>query len=133
MAAVTRHRPIGITVLAVLAGLAALVALWHTLQYLHLLPFNPLGVVQFYGFDLLGALLWGLTAAVWVWALVSLWNVQPQGLIFATWLSGLNLILAGLAILGASELQALLPAILLNAVILVYCLTPGVRRAFGTA
>ena len=132
MAAVTRHRPIGTTVLAVLAAVAALMALWHTLQYLHLLPF-ALGPLQFYGFDLLGALLWGLTAAVWVWAARNLWNVQPQGLLFATWLSGLNLILAGLAILGASDFQALLPAILLNAVILIYCLSPGVRRAFGTA
>jgi hypothetical protein len=133
MAAMARHRPIGITILAVLTGLAALVAVWHTLQYLHLLPFNPFGQVQFYGFDLLGAFLWALTAAVWIWATVNLWNVQPQGLLFATWLSGLNLILAALSILGASTFQALLPAILVNAIILIYCLTPGVRRAFGTA
>ena len=130
MATIARHRPFGITLLALLAGLAALVALWHTLQYLHLLPFT-LGPLQFYGFDLLGALLWGGLTAIWVWAAVRLWNVEPQGLMFATVLSGLNLILAGLSLLGASTLEALLPALLLNGGILLYCLSPGVRRAFG--
>jgi hypothetical protein len=132
MAAIARHRPIGITILAVLTGLAALVAVWHTLQFLHLLPFT-LGELRFYTFDLLAAFLFALSAAVWIWATVNLWNVQPQGLLFATFLSGLNLILAALSILGGSTFQALLPAILLNGVILIYCLTPGVRRAFGTA
>ena len=50
---------------------------------------------------------------------------------FATVLSGLNLILAGLSLLGASTLAALLPALLLNGGILLHCLSPGVRRALG--
>jgi hypothetical protein len=132
MAAIARHRPFGITLLAILAGLAAIMAIWHTLQYLHILPFT-LGPLQFYGIDLLGALLWAVTAAIWIWAAVNLWNVQIQGLIFATWLAGLNLVLDALSILGASTFQALLPSILLNAIILIYCLSPGVRRAFSTA
>ena len=132
MAAFARHRPFGITLLAGLAGLAALVALWHTLQYLHLLPFT-LGPLQFYGFDLLGALLWGGLTAIWGWAALRLWQVELQGLLFATILSGLNLLLAGLSLLGASTLAALLPALLLNGGILLYCLTPGVRRAFAAA
>jgi hypothetical protein len=131
MAASARHRPIGITILAILAGLAALVALWHTLQYLHLLPFT-LGPLQFYGFDLLGALMWGVLTAIWAWVAARLWAVDPRGLMFAVVLSGLNLVMAGLSILGASTFEALLPAILLNGVVLLYCLTPGVRRAFGS-
>src|SRR5262245_22898739 len=132
MAAIARHRPFGITILAILAGLAALVAIWHTLQYLHILPFT-LGPLQFYGVDLLGALLWAVLAAIWIWAAMRLWTVDPRGLMFAIVLSGLNLLLAVLAILGASTFEALLPAILLNAIVLLYCLTPGVRRAFGAA
>jgi hypothetical protein len=132
LSVIERHRPFGITLLAILALLAALVAAWHTLQYLHLIPFT-LGPLTFFGFDLLGAILWGVTAFVWIWAATNLWNVQPQGLMFATLLAGLNLILAALSILGASTFQALLPAILLNGIILIYCLSPGVRRAFGTA
>ena len=41
---------------------------------------------------------------------MSLWNVRPQGFPFASWLSGLNLPLAGLAIQGASTFRALLRA-----------------------
>ena len=132
MAAIARHRPVGITLLAILAGLAALVALWHTLQFLHLLPFT-LGPLRFYGFDPLGALLWAGLTAIWVWAALRLWRVDLQGLLFATILSGLNLVLAVLSLLGESSFEALLPALLLNGAILLYCLTPGVRRAFGLA
>jgi hypothetical protein len=129
MAAVARHRPVGITGLA---GLAALVAVWHTLQYLHLLPFTH-GELQFYGYDPLGAILWAVLALVWAWVAARLWTVDPRGLVFAIVLSGLNLLLALLSLVGASTLEALLPAIVLNGAVLLYCLTPGVRRAFGAA
>jgi hypothetical protein len=132
MATITRHRPIGITLLAILAVVAALVAVWHTLQYLHLVPFT-LGPLQFYGYDPLGAIMWAILAMIWVWVAARLWTVDPRGLMFAIVLSGLNLVLALLSLLGASTLEALLPAIVLNGAILLYCLTPGVRRAFGAA
>ena len=48
-------------------------------------------------------------------------------------ISAMNLILAGLSILGASSFQALLPAIVLNAAVLIYSQTPGVKQAFGAA
>jgi hypothetical protein len=130
-ATTARHRPIGVTILAILAALAALSALWNTLQYLHVLPFT-LGPLQFYGSDLLGAVLWAVTAAIWIWAAVNLRGVDPQGWVFVVVICILNLVLDFLSVLGASTLQALLPHILLNAIILLYCLTPGVRQAFGT-
>ena len=126
----TRNRPFGVTLLAILAGISALGALWSTLQYLHVIPFT-IGELQFYGFDPLGAILWAVLALIWVWVAARLWAVDPRGLMFAVVLSGLNLVMAGLSILGASTFEALLPAILLNGAVLLYCLTPGVRRAFG--
>ncbi len=126
-----RHRPIGITILALLAGLAAIVAAIHTLQYLHLFPFF-LGPMMFFGFDLLGALMWGLMTVVYVWITSMLWNVDPQGWLFLVILSALNIGLALLSAIGGSSLQAELPVLLINGSIQIYCLTPGIKQAFGS-
>ena len=126
-----RHRPIGVTVLAVLTALGALVSAYHALQYVGLLPF-VLGPLSFFGQDLLGAALWALDAAIWVWVTLMLWRVDKQGWLFVVIIAALNLMLAGLSILGASTFQALLPALLLNGAVLLYSLTPGVKQAFGT-
>ena len=123
-------RPFGVVLLAILAGLEAVVAAWHTLQYLGIVPVT-LGRLQFYGVDLLGAVLWGLTTAVWVWAVVNLWRLNPQALLFVTLLAGWNLILAVISWLGASDFQAVLPALLLNGIILIYALSQRTNQAFG--
>ena len=125
-------RPFGVTLLAILAGIAALLAVIHTLQMLHLLPFNLLGELRFWNFNLIGALMWGLLAAIYIWLVKMLWNVNPQGWLFMVILSTLNLILAFVSILGASDWQAIAPTILINGLILIYCLLPGTKAAFGT-
>jgi hypothetical protein len=43
------------------------------------------------------------------------------------------LILDFLSLLGATTWQDVSISILLNAIILLYCMLPGVRSAFGTA
>ena len=48
-------------------------------------------------------------------------------------LAGLNLILAFVSILGASSWLAMLPAILVNGAVLLYCLLPGTKASFGIA
>lgn len=126
----TQHRPIGITIIAILAGIAAVVSAIHTLQYLHLLPFF-LGPLSFFGFDLWGAILWGALTLIYIWVVRMLWNVDPQGWMFVVILAGLNLILAVLNAIGGSTLSAVMPAIVINGVVLIYCLTPGVKSAFG--
>jgi hypothetical protein len=123
-------RPIGITILAILAGVAAIFAIIHTLQMLHLFPVF-LGPVSFFTFDLLGAILWGILALIWIWVTRGLWNLDPQAWLFVTILAVLNLILAFIDIIGRSSFQAELPTILLNGIILIYAQTPGVKRAFG--
>ena len=125
-----RSRPVGVTILAILAGIAGFIGVVHALQFLHVLPVF-LGTVAFYGYDLFGAFLWALLAIIWTWAAAGLWYMNPQAWRFVVAVSVLHLILDGISVFGDSTLQALLPSILLGALVLLYCLTPGVRRAFG--
>lgn len=77
-----RKQPFGVSVLALLAIFGALPAIWHALQYLHVLPISietVLGTVRFYGFDFAAALLWGLLAAIYLWVFSKLWAVDVQG------------------------------------------------------
>lgn len=126
-------RPIGVAILAILAIVAAIVAIYYTLQMLHLIPISgPFGEFRFFTFDLLGAILWGVTAAIYVWVARMLWNLDPQGWLFVAVLSTLNLIVAVISIIGSSTWQAMLPGILVNGLILIYCLLPSTKAAFGT-
>jgi len=126
----TRHRPFGITILAIVAAIAGVIAAWHTLQYLHIMPFS-LGPVAFYGFDLWGAILWGISTILWAWVVSMLWTVNPSGWLFLVLLSAWNLLMVVLSIIGASSISAYAPAIVVNGLVLIYCLLPGTKRAFG--
>lgn len=127
-----RSRPLGVTILAVLAALGALAAIWHTLQMLGLVSVSgPYGAVRFFTFNLLGAVLFGILALIYLWLVRMLWNLDPQAWLFVTVLAVLNLVMAAVSILGNSTWQSMLPAIVVNAVILIYCLLPGTKQAFG--
>ena len=129
----SRSRPIGVTILALLAALGALVAIYHTLQYLGLFPISgPFGVFSFFAFNLLGAFMWAILAAIYIWLVRKLWNVEAEAWLFLVILSILNLSLAVVSLLGASTLEELLPSLVVNGIILIYCFLPGVRDAFGT-
>lgn len=125
----TKKRPFGVTLLAILAGIAAVIAIIHTLQMLHLFPI-ALGPVKFFTFDLFGALMWGILALIYIWVLRMLWNLDQQGWLFVVVIATLNLVLAVISILGASSFQAMLPAIIINGLILIYGMLPGTKAAF---
>jgi hypothetical protein len=124
-----RNRPFVITLLAIFALLGAAQALFVTLQYLHILPVS-IGELHFWTFDFWGALMWGILFLIYLWVFRMLWNVDPQGWLFLVIISGLNLILAFLYLLGGSSWEALSAAIIINGLILVYCLLPGTKKAF---
>ena len=127
-----KHRPFGITLLAIFSLLAAIVAGYHTLQMLHILPVGLFGgQVRFFTFDLFGAILWGIMLLIYLWVFRMLWNVDPQGWLFITVLSTLNLILAAVSVLGATTWTEMLPSIVINGLILIYALLPGTKAAFG--
>ena len=124
-----RDRPFVITLLAILTILAFAQAAIITLQMLHLFPVW-IGPIHFWTFDFWGALMWGILALIYLWLFYMLWNVQPQAWLFLVLVSGLNLIFAFLSILGGSNWEAMSTAIIINGLILIYCLLPNTKKAF---
>jgi hypothetical protein len=127
-----KSRPFGVTLLAILAGIGAVVAIWATLQMLRI-NLMGFGVHNFFGANWLGAILWGVLALIYIWVVRMLWNMDPQGWLFVSALSALNLILAIVSVLGKSSLEAELPAIVISGLILLYTQLSGVKKAFGVA
>ena len=120
-----KHRPIGITILALLSGLAAIIALVVAVQYFFL-PFKTPNIQwSFFGAPWLSGILWLVTAFM-------LWQVNPQGWLFLVLISIFELILAFVSVLGKTSLSAMIPTILVSGIILLYCLYPGTKAAFGT-
>jgi hypothetical protein len=126
----TKERPFGVTILAILALFGALMAFVYTLQMLHILPMY-IGPIAFWSFSLLGAIFWGFLVLIWLAVFQMLMTMHPSGWLFCVILSGLNLLFDFFAILGGSSWEAMAPAILLNGFVLLYCLLPGTKKAFG--
>ena len=128
-----KARPVGVTILAILAGIAAVLAAIHALQFLGIFPFlvGPSGyTVHFFSFWY--ALMYGLLVWVYIWLTMMLWRVQPGAWMFLVIVTMFYLILDFLSLLGATTWQDVSFSIIVNAIILLYCMLPGVRSAFGT-
>ena len=125
-----KERPIGVTILAFLAILGAVNAFIYTLQMLHLLP-TFLGPIAFYQFSLIGAFFWGLLFFIWLAVFRMLWEVQPQGWMFVVLIAVFNLIYGIICVLGGSSWEAMAPIIIISGLVLIYCLLPGTKQAFG--
>ena len=128
----TKKRPVGVTILAILAVIAGVLAIFDTLRMLGLLPMFNLGPINFFGFSILGAILAGIMAAIWFWVAGRLWNIDPQGWLFVVVLAIVYLIFDAVALIGKSSFQALWPSMLVTGIILIYCLLPGVRTVSYT-
>ena len=127
-----RSRPIGVTILAILAGVAAVLAGVHALQALGILPYF-IGKFSVHAFSFWSFLMWALMVWVWVWVVQMLWRVDKQGWLFLAVITTFNMILDFTVMLGAGEWSDVNLSFLVNALILIYVMLPGVRRAFDTA
>ncbi len=125
-------QPVGVTILGVLAAVAAGVNLYHTLQFLGILP-AMLGPFQFFGQNLWGAMVFGFNTLLWALVAWGLLSLKPWAWLFAVVIAVLGLLSALFALLGGSTFSAMLPALVIDAVILIYCMSSGVKRAFGRA
>jgi len=130
MSTTTENRPLGITILAVLAAIAGILALMHMLQALALLPYfvGPFIVIDF---SLWAAIMWALSAWVWLWLTQMLWRMEPQAWLFLVIVTIFNLVLDFTFLVGRAEWTDVSLSLIVNALILLYCMLPNVRRSFA--
>jgi len=127
----SHSRPIGVTILAVLAGILALFAAVHTLQALGIFPY-VVGPFSIRSFSLFYAIMWGLLVWIYIWLIQMLWQVNPSAWMFLVIISIFNLTFDFVVMLGDNTWSDVALSFILNALILVYCMLPGVRADFGT-
>jgi hypothetical protein len=130
MSAESSKRPFGVTILAILAGVLAVLAGLHTLQWLGILPFF-IGEVSVRAFSFFNALMWGLLVWVYIWLIQMLWKVDPQAWLFLAVITVFNLVLDFAAMLGSSTWSDISISFLINALILIYVMLPSTKKAFG--
>lgn len=124
------ERPIGVTILAIGAALLAVVNGLITLRFLGFLPF--LGPLDVRIFNLWYALLYGLLTYVWAWLTGMLWNVNPQAWLFLAVIVVFNLCIDFVVLVTGGTWFDVNLSVILNGLLLVYLMLPGVRSAFGT-
>jgi hypothetical protein len=126
-----RTRPIGVTILTVLAGIAAVLAGVHLLQSLGIFPFF-IGPFSVRAFSLWYALMWGLLVWVYIWLIRMLWNVDQAAWLFLLIITVWNLSVDFLTLIGNETFSDVSLSFIVNGLILIYCMLPGVREAFDT-
>ena len=131
----SKSRPIGVTILAVLAAIAAVFAAFRTLQFLGLLPFTvtfgPF-TVPVHSASLFAALMYGILVWIYIWLVRMLWNVQPEAWLFLVVISTFYLIIDFITLIFGATWADVSVSVVVNAIILIYCMIPGVKEAFGT-
>ena len=124
-------RPLGATILAVLAGVALLLAIVHLLQALGILPYF-VGPVAFHDFSLWYVLLWGLMIWVWLGVIEALWTARPEAWLFLLIVSGFNLMFDFITMAFSSTTTTDLTAsFILSGIIFGYALLPSTKRGFN--
>ena len=124
-------RPIGVTILTILAVILAVLSGIATLRFLGLFPF--LGPLNIRIFNLWYALMYGLLTWVWVWLAQMLWRVDPSAWIFLAVITVFNLTIDFVILVTGGEWYDVNVSVILNSLILIYAMLPGTRRAFGRA
>ena len=125
-----KKRPFGVTVLAVLAGALAVLSGIHALQSLGIIGF-AIGPFKVHAFSLWYFLMWALMVWIYVWLVQMLWNMDKSGWLFCAVISAFNLVLDFTVMLSQDGAWSDVSVhFLLNAIILIYVMLPGVRRAF---
>ena len=125
-------RPIGVTLLAVGAGLAGIFEVWRTLVFLGIGQLH----VRRQGSLVLRTPQWGqaiwaiILAAIWFWIAEGFWNVRAYAWSFGIFISLFTLIFGFFAILGSTTFEEEFVPMLLAFLIFFYLNYPGVQKHF---
>ena len=126
-----RARPLGITILAGLAGIALVLAVVHLLQAIGLLPYF-IGPVAIRDFNIWYALMWGLMIWVWLWVVRALLVMDPSAWLFVLIVSGFNLIFDFFTLISTpTTVTDLSVSFVLNLIIFGYAILPTTKASFG--
>ena len=126
----TRQRPIPVTILAIVAGIAGVVAVIFALQGLGILPYF-IGPLKVRNFELWYGLLWGMMAWVYFWLAQMLWRVDRAAWLFMAAITIFNLVLNFASMLTSdTTFSDVSVSFIFNALVLIYVMLPGTKRAF---
>jgi hypothetical protein len=126
------QRPIGVTMLALGAGLAALFEIWRALVFLGIANFTFVGKPVSFPDPQWGQAFWAiLIAAIWIWVAEGFWNVRAYAWSFGIFISLFTVIFGFFALLGnAGTMESETVGWLLAIAIFFYLNYPGVRDQF---
>ncbi len=125
------NRPIGVTLLALGAGLAGLFEIWRALVFLGIASFTFVGQPVSFPTAQWGQAIWALIiAAIWFWVAEGFWNVRAYAWSFGIFISIFTIIFGFFAILGGSTIEAESFVWLLAIAIFFYLNYPGVQKHF---
>ncbi len=126
------HRGIGVTLLAIGAGLAGLVEVWRVLVFMGITSFNFVGREVVFTEPQWGHAIWaGIIAAIWFWVAAGFWGVRAYAWQFGIFISLFTMIFSFFAMLGNSgTVESEFVPMFLATVIFFYLNYPGVRDNF---
>jgi len=125
------QRPIGVTLLAIGAGLAGLLEIWRALVFMGWVNWTFVGKEVSFPSPQWGQVLWALLiAAIWFWVAVGFWNVRAYAYSFGIFVSLFTLIFGFMALLFGSSVEAETAPMLLAVIIFFYLNYPGVQKHF---
>jgi hypothetical protein len=126
------QRPIGVTLLAVGAGLAGLYQIWRILVFLGIANFTVIGQPIQFDEPQWGSVFWSaILALIWFWVAAGFWNLRAYAWSFGNFISLFTLIWGFFEILfGGSSIEYQTVPWFLALVIFMYLNYPGVQRHF---
>src|SRR6186997_608237 len=120
------NRPIGVTLLAVGAGLVGLFEIWRAAVFMGLVNWTFIGKEVSFQDPQWGQVLWALIlAGIWFWVAAGFWNVRAYAWSFGNFISLFTIIFGFFALLGGSTMEAESVGWLLAIGIFFYLNYPG--------